>query len=135
MKLGIVLGCSMMLLSCFPKEYFDNIIVNNNSPNAIVAFLADANSSTHYPDTTLPLERRSLFVIEPNRSFAFSRQGKNSWSEEIDALPADTLSVYIIDAQIYKDSNWSTIRTNNIILKRYDIGLSGLSEKGVVNYP
>ncbi len=106
------------------SETFYSIEIFNNSSDTICPYLAIGGGNTQYPDTLLPIEKPALVKIAPNERFYYD--SREPWSERINKLVADTLSIFIIDSRIYKDSSWIKIRNENLILKRYDLSVAEL---------
>lgn len=128
--LYILIGIFVIVLSAGScekpplAETFYSIEIYNNSTYTICPYLAIGGDNTQYPDTLLPIEKPSLVKIAPNERFYYD--SREPWSERINKLDADTLSVFIIDSRIYNDSLWIAIRNKNLILKRYDFSVSYL---------
>lgn len=114
-------------LSCKMPDHFYSITITNNSNDSICTFFADRYSKTQYPDTTLPIDRPALFVMKPLGG-KYYHDSRVPWSREFEYLAADTLSIYIFAAKIYKESSWPNIKDNYQILKRYDLSLSDLNK-------
>ena len=124
------MACLTLLLNsntCKPPlmEEFYTIVVKNNSPDTVCAYFADGGvNGIQYPDTILPTVRPPLISIYPAKSFNFD--SRRPWEDIINGLNADALSVYIISWKTYQDSLWESIRSNNLVLKRYDLSVSDL---------
>ena len=117
-------------------ETFYSITVTNNSTDSICVLLADIHGPHQYPDTVLPADSPSFFVIVSGRSGYYYSDSREPWSKELEYLPADTLSMFIFDAGIYRDSSWSYIRDNHGILKRFDLSIENLEHLDFkVSYP
>ncbi len=43
-----------------------------------------------------------------------------------DLIPSDTLMVYVFDAMIIESTPWETVKSNYLVLKRYDLSLQDL---------
>lgn len=115
-------------------ERFYALIVYNNSSDTIVPYLALGNGLTEYPDTSLPANRPALVKIAPQRSFSY--YSREPYEDVIDNLAADTLSIFILDGDVYRDSAWSAIRDKYLILKRYDVDVDYLkSADWKIHYP
>jgi hypothetical protein len=115
-------------------ERFYSIEITNSSVDTICPYLALGEGLTQYPDTTLPSDRPALVKIAPNKRFYYD--SRKTWNQRIDELAADTLSIFIIDAGVYRDSSWSVIRDQYLILKRFDLSVDDLkSINWKVSYP
>jgi hypothetical protein len=121
-----LMGVLISIQSCLDKpldpKYALSVI--NNSEDSVCAYSADRRRPTQYPDTLLLANRPALFIIRPGgKSY---NDSQIPWTKEVEQLPGDTLSVFIIDAKLYRDSSWSYIRDNYRILKRYDLSSDNL---------
>ena len=110
------------------------IRVINNSPIDMYIYKADADAETQYPDTLLPSSNTKFFKLQSNKIWYYD--SKNKWNENIKKLPADTLSVFLIDADIFENKDWNTICDNYLILKRYDLSIEDLEKTDyTITYP
>ena len=122
--------CNKPLLA----ERFYSVAIYNNSSDTICTYLALGNGRTEYPDTTLPFERPALVFIAPQRSFDYD--SRTPYEEVIDNLAKDTLSIFILDDETYRDSAWSVVRDRYLILRRIDASVPFLkSVDWKINYP
>ncbi len=139
MKNIIVLLCVIMLCSnsCEKPpfvDYFYDIIVTNSSRSDIRVYLADEFAIRQYPDTTLPEIKLTIQKAPIGKNCYF--YSKTSWEENLTKLSADTLSVYFIDNTVYENGPWDSIRTNYLILQRYDLSLKDLQNRNFeIEYP
>lgn len=114
-------------------DRFYSIEVNNES-NDPIYFWLDWQKPLQYPDTTLPENRPALIRIGPNDKFYVD--SREEWKDILERLPADTLSVFILDGIVYENIEWSVIQDNYMILKRYDLSLKDLDQLGFsIHYP
>ena len=139
-RFNLALGVLLLLLiaaTCKNSpfvEHFYAITVYNNSPDTICPYLALGNGLTQYPDTALPVPRPALVKIAPQKSFNY--YSRKPFEEVINNLVADTLSVFILDNNIYRDSSWTVIRNNYLILRRNDFSANDLkSMNWKIAYP
>lgn len=87
-----------------------------------------------YPDTVLPSAKPFLLNVGSNDYNFLDHSFK--WEDVISELPADTLSIYIFDAEIVDTNNWSQIKEGYLVLKRYDLSLNDLKQMNwTVTYP
>lgn len=126
----VLSGCEENFLG----EKFYTITIENNSSETIYFLKYDEFSEIQYPDTSLVNEDPDLIALGASRKFYV--RDRNPWNESINELEADTLSVFIFDAQVYEDSIWSVISNQYMILKRYDLSIEDLERLNfVVPYP
>lgn len=118
----------------FFAEVFYSIRVINNSPSSIRVLLAIDKAEKQYLDTTLPFTKPALIKVEPTKTGYFDT--KTTWEENLEKLPADTLSIFFIENSVYEHTNWEEIRLNYQILKRLDLSIEDLkSTNFIINYP
>lgn len=133
----VLIGFVLCANSCEKAPLVDKyyrIIATNNSSEPIRIMLANEHSLNQYPDTNLPEIKPILQKIEPGKRAYFDSQTK--WQENLAQLPLDTLSVYIIDSQIYDSEPWDSIREKYLILVRYDLGIEDLEATNFeISYP
>lgn len=123
-------SCDKMLLG----ERFYFIKVSNSSTKPIYFYDASIQMETQYPDTALPKVRPSLVKIKSLESFRIDSRTK--WEDNIQKLPRDTLSIFIIDSEEYENKSWNEVKNNYLILKRYDLSLENLKALNwTVTYP
>lgn len=119
-------------VSCGDFEKFVDhaysIRVQNNSKDTILYY-----KNYNYPDTSIDQKEPELTRINPNDySQIYS---KKEW-EDVLIPPKDTLSLFIFCKDTIDKYNWSEIKINYKILKRYDLSLDDLkSQKWVITYP
>lgn len=115
-------------------EMFHAITVYNNTSDTVYPYLASVNASIQYPDTALPVDKPALSRVLPNNTFNF--YSREEWEKVIDKLQADTLSIFILDDEVYRDSSWQVVRDKYLVLKRYDLSVSDLKAMDWrVHYP
>lgn len=103
--------------------------VYNNSDKLVNCFYQN-----NYPDALLPQNRPPLAGIRPN-DFTFL-DSKEKWEKVFKKSPRDTLSFFILSVDTLQKYSWQIIRQQNKILKRYDLSLQDLENKGYkINYP
>lgn len=113
----------------FFVEKVYSITLRNNSNDFINSFIIYT-----YPDTLLPLKEPHIIGVPPN-NFSFI-DSKKRWEEVYKQLPADTLSIFIMNNDTVKNNDWQQIRAGYKIIKRYDLSLEELNRNNFeVNYP
>jgi hypothetical protein len=119
----VVLGVSL-LTGCMDK--FHEICVVNNAPHPITIYFAtnQVNSKTAYPDTSLPVTEP--YLINGSISSTSCYRSNKTQEMTFDLLPADTLSVFVINKDTLLYYGWDTIRSQYKILKRYDLSYHDL---------
>ena len=138
---NIIAVLSVMVLcsnSCeeppFFVEKFYAVMVTNNSSAEIRVLLADEHAATQYPDTTLPASKPALQKAPVGKSCYFDY--RTPIEENIEKLPADTLSVYFIDNAVYETEPWDSVRIHYKILKRLDLSIADLQALNYkITYP
>jgi hypothetical protein len=82
----------------------------------------------------LPTVKPIKQIVKKNQTTFFDHNLK--WEDYISSLPADTLSIFFIDAKIFSNSSWQTIRDKYLILKRYDLSAEQIKNLNyTINYP
>lgn len=116
-------------------EKFYGLSLVNNSANSISMYYAKPGSGEKmYPDTAL-LQTKPIFVdIMPNtsRPSYFNLE----YSDFFEALPGDTLSIFVFDKNTVSNEPWEKIVKEYDVLARYDFSerdIRGL--KYQVTYP
>lgn len=118
--------------SCEKPPFLDkfySITVKNNSSEPIRVLIADKYATVQYPDTSLPAVKPALQKAEAGKSCYFD--SRTNWEENLQDLPADTLSIYFISNSTYENEDWSSVRANYNILKRIDLSIQDIQ---AVNY-
>ena len=110
------------------------INVRNESSQEISFFVASLGWENLYPDTLLPTDELAFRRIAAGRSG--NRYSDLKWDVIIGELPADTLSIFILDPVVLDSTPWEEVRDNYRILKRYDLSHEDLERLGFrVIYP
>lgn len=115
------------------REYALNIQNNSDKPTAFyVAALAVEHHL--YPDTTLETTKPILATIQPGKTNPWYIN--LSFDDLFKQLPKDTLSVYFFSVDTLNKYDWSTIRDQYKVLRRYDLSLTDLKNRNFkVSYP
>lgn len=138
-KIILLLVISLFLISgsCEKNpfvERFYTITVINQSSQMIYFLPYDKFSEIQYPDTTLPIQKPDATILGIGAKFYIDK--REPWSNEINELPADTLSIFFFDKTVFEDSSWTEITNNYLVLKRYDLSLQDLERLNFnVPYP
>lgn len=121
-----ILGCGKLF-----GEKFYTLGVFNNTSKLIRPYLG---TNPAFPDTTLPIKKPGSVKVGSALKFDFTSQ--IPWSNIISELPADTLSIYLFDDNIFSSDDWADIRENYKILMRYDLSIEDLERLNwKVTYP
>jgi hypothetical protein len=113
------------------------ITATTTSNDSLVCFLEYDVNAIHYPDTNLPIVKPFKRIVRKDKPYYLDRQDENGkWEDYIASLPKDTLSIFFMDAKIFTDSTWQTIRDKYLVLKRYDLSAEQLKNLNfTINYP
>ena len=113
------------------------IKATTSSNDSLVCFIEYEANAIHYPDTNLPLVKPFKRLVRKDIPYYLDRKDENGkWEEYIASLPADTLSVFFLDAKVFADSSWQTIRDKYLVLKRFDLSAEQLKNLNfTINYP
>lgn len=85
-------------------------------------------TSDRYPDTVIrnglqnPVKTPELNAVLP---FSDNTYKRKSCIEAIylHSIPSDTMMVYVFDAVVLENTDWETVKANNMYLQRYDLSL------------
>jgi len=112
--------------------------VYNQSENTIYfseGFGARYDGMNMYPDTSLPANKPSLYIVRSRQSLPNSI-GYEDWTTMFNDLPTDTLSIYFFSAATLNNFSWKDIKTGYKILRRYDLSLNDIKKlNNKVYYP
>ncbi len=124
---SIILSIMLCSGSCdFFLDVFYFFDVHNNSSDTVWCY-----SSYNYPDTSLSLDKPRLRGIKPGGYTKIINDEKFE-----DALPRDTLIVFILSQDTVDAYDWAQIRDDYKIIKRYDLSISELDEMSwTIKYP
>ncbi len=100
-------------------------------------------SSYQYPDTstfagipnpTLNPNFTKVFPGQINTQALWNRDCIESVFKSL--IPCDTMMIYVFDAKVLEGNEWETVKTNYLVLKRYDLSLDDLNKKNwTINFP
>lgn len=114
--------------------YFDN----NSSLRVTVLFNTNIDRKAVYPDTNIQLltgpDKRAM--IESSKSILLMEVG-STWSDYFKrSVPNDTISLFVYEWDSLATIPWDTIRSQYLILQRYDLSLKDLeNRKFEIEYP
>lgn len=130
-KLSILLFFLLSASACKDPP-FDRVYrfwIENKSDKFINFLVSDT-----YPDTTIPDIYNKIKGVSSGSKRPYDSDKK--WEDVFDKLPSDTLSIFIFSDNTISNYDWQIIRTNYMILKRYDISLDDLeNQKWIITYP
>lgn len=111
-------------------------LINNFSHSIGFYFATGGQYGILYPDTTLPVSNKYV-IYKLKSGDTYEYDSGISWDKIFkDQLPSDTLSIYIFHTDTLTTYDWSIIRNQHKILKRYDLSLSDLKNRNfIINYP
>ncbi|MCB9227690.1 MAG: hypothetical protein H6578_11055 [Chitinophagales bacterium] len=122
---------TLFVTSC-DEEY--NIVICNNSQESIYYVIGGNTSSSTYPYYSLPSEDHFAELLVSND--CNEETSIFPWNELIERSPNDSLCIFIIDNEIFRDSSWVTIRENDLVLDRIFITIDLLEQNDFkVYYP
>jgi hypothetical protein len=114
-------------------KYF--ITFNNHSTRSVMIIdgLKDSKMN-YYPDTLLPSTEPFLIEVAPNDFGKIISSIK--WTEVINNIPSDTLSIYVFDSDTIRFYDWSKIKSDYKVQKRYDLSLEDMQKSNwTITYP
>ena len=128
----IVLSSFLICSECFHTDYVNNVYIVNNADFDIdcqINFKNQFNTFT-YPDTTLSEIRIPTWNPSPvkkGEKQAFYEVHTSSWSKFYKrVVPNDTISFIVYDFEVLENLEWSEIRDEYKILKRYDLSIQDM---------
>jgi len=136
-----LLGIALLLTASQCEDLFfeseESIILENGSAERIYVSTGMGDGAMNvYPDTTLPVAKPSVIEIKSGESQRFAGSPSLSDLFEEDRLPAGILSIYVFNADTLDTLGWQAFRERGKVLKRYDLTLEYLREKGAfITYP
>lgn len=126
MKTVIYLVIFLLTLNSCKDLYDTRLIFTNESDSAIYVTVSD---SGRFIDTAYVLVNYDpgnfpeKYKVSPNESKVVIKP-PISWDRVYEH--EDTLAFYIFDAEVIESLPWSTIKSNYMVLERYDLTLSDL---------
>jgi hypothetical protein len=88
---------------------------------------------TLLPYTSSPFNH-SPDKATPNGTITLGRGG--SWENAFNEVANQKLHIFIFNASLVDNTPWDTVKKNNMILNRYDLGLDDLKVMNwVITYP
>ena len=130
---GIVIFSSFSNCDKIGERYY-TIKLNNYSANTIEYYVASLGSEYIYPDTLILSSKLYSPQVKTNKS-AY-RDSSVPWEDVYKYLTKDTLSIYVFSSDTLNKYPWDTIRSNYMILQRYDLSLQDLQNRNFgIEYP
>lgn len=122
MKILIILSIVLCGYSCekLANHVYSIKIINNT--NSTLLFYESYN----YPDTLITQNKPILMSISPKDYSHLD--SKKDWDEVL-ISPKDTISIFILSEDTVDKYDWSIIRNNYNILKRYDLSFDDLEKQ------
>lgn len=122
-----------------PAMDYDYPLYLKNTSNRNVNIYFNQNESYIYiyPDTSITNFRtRVRASIKPNTLIDIAG-GSAPWEKIFEVrVPNDTMSIFVIDSDTLNNHPWDTIRSQYLILQRYDLSLKDLeNRKFEIEYP
>ena len=100
------------------------LYIINDSNHTIAYYVAAVGIEHKYPDTALVSNKFEMGTIPPG--------GSTIWDSSVpfdrffQLLPSDTLSIYLFHPDTLAKYDWSVIRSEYKVLKRFDISYDDL---------
>ena len=100
-------------------------------------------SSSQYPDTST-FSGIPNPVLDPNFTKVLPNESNTQvlWRRDCielafkDLIPSDTMMIYVFDAKVLEGNTWETVKSNYLVLKRYDLSLDDLNRMNwTITYP
>ena len=99
--------------------------------------------STFYPDTSIysgipnPILDPNFTMVLPDENNTRVLWGKDCIELAFKfSIPSDTMMIYVFDAKTLKVNTWETVKSNYLVLRRYDLSLQDLeSLNWIIAYP
>lgn len=123
-----VLACFLLNTSCTspynPDEHYRIMFVNNSEIDVFV------RADWLYPDTLIafgnPAKAKSQFLIKANSNNGHPlSSGYPSYENNFSSIN-DTCMVFVMDAELVKNTPWDTVKAKYLVLKRYDLSFHDL---------
>ena len=116
-------------------DYSYEINLVNNAEHSIGYYFATGGEhGTFYPDS-LP-ETNEYIIYDISKVLRPGYESHLEWEKFFQALPNDTLSVFIFHTDTLNKYTWGEVRDGYMILKRYDLSLEDLeSMNWTITYP
>jgi hypothetical protein len=124
-----------VITNCCDKSPFggedDRLMIMNKSHKRLYVY-----PQINYPDTSIADYNPSndeKYEIQPNSS---KRIISRSWDQLVSSCDADTLMIFIYDAELVDSTNWDIVIKDYLILKRFDLSLEDfLTTNWTLSYP
>lgn len=117
-------------------DYSYEINLVNNAEHSIGYYFADGGKyGTFYPDSLPETNKYVIYDISEVLRPGYEHHYPN-WEKYFQALPNDTLSVFIFHTDTLNKYTWGEVRDGYMILKRYDLSLEDLKQSNfTISYP
>jgi len=103
-----------------------SILIENHSSHPIGFYLATGGVyGTMYPDTSVP-NNPTYIISKVGINKTFYNNSSFDWIRIFNALPKDTLSVFIFDSDTLAKYPMEIISQQYKVLKRYDLSIDNL---------
>lgn len=122
-----------MAVNCNNKDFFNGYDLRFKIKN-------DSNFSIYNSisiDTTISYINPSVSnsSIQPNATEIHTINGR-TWETLIEDTPKDTISLFIFSSDTINKYPWDSVRSNYMILQRYDLSLKDLQNRNwTIEYP
>ena len=129
----LITVCSKCEKAAMDYSYEINLI--NNAEHSIGYYFATGGEyGTFYPGS-LP-ETNEYVIYDISKVLRPGYESHLEWKDFFQALPEDTLSVFIFHTDTLNKYTWEEVRDNYMILKRYDLSLEDLEQLDfTITYP
>ncbi len=121
-----MLVCTIVAISCTPIDpdgHYKILFVNNSDNDVFV------RADWWYPDTVItfgnPAKSENEFMVKAKSSNGHPLSKAYS-SYEADFKLNDTFMVFVLDAELVKNTPWDTVKAKYLVLKRYDLSFNDL---------
>lgn len=131
----IMLSISLGASQCDKfMEHFYGMSFSNKSSSTVSYFYVKPGGGKLYPDTLLP-DTKPLVINVPSKEDRPTYLNAK-YEDVFNAIPSDTMSIFVFDHSIYQNTNWTTIKEQYKVLRRYDVSLQDLKKLNFqVAYP
>lgn len=115
-------------------ENFYGISFSNKSSSTVRYTFVKPGGGKLYPDTLLPDTKPRGINVPSNEVEATYLKVK--YEDFFNAIPSDTMSFFVFDDSIFQNTDWTIIKEQYKVLRRYDMSLQDLKSLNFrVAYP
>jgi hypothetical protein len=112
-----------------------SIKFTNNSNINICPYFEKPYSKYLYPDT-ISIAKNKPYLIEIKKGNYFYYDFGAKYEQVYEYVESDTLSFYVFNSDTLVNYPWDIIRSNYMILQRYDLSLNDLQNRNFeIEYP